>query len=239
MGKYIKWIGGGLGWAFFGPIGGLIGFFAGTLFDSADVKVYSQHSKTRSGDFAMSLLVLVAAVMKADGKVMKSELDYVKTYFVKHYGPVAASEAIMMLRDLLNQQIPVRDVALQIKQHLDYSSRLQLLYFLYGVSGADGKYDKAEIHVIENIADYLGVTGTDKESIRAMFIGTTDAHFKILEVEKTATDDEIKKAYRKMALKYHPDKVNYLGEDVRKSAEEKFKKLTEAYEAIKKERGMN
>ncbi len=71
-----------------------------------------------------------------------------------------------------------------------------------------------------------------------MFVPETDSSYKILEIERTASNDEVKKAYRKMAMKYHPDKVSHLGEDYRKSADEKFKKVNEAYEKIKKERNM-
>ena len=71
-----------------------------------------------------------------------------------------------------------------------------------------------------------------------MFIPSTGAAYKILEVEQSASNDEIKKAYRKMARKYHPDMVSHLGEDFQKSANEKFRKVNEAYEMIKKERNM-
>jgi DnaJ like chaperone protein len=71
-----------------------------------------------------------------------------------------------------------------------------------------------------------------------MYYKDTTSAFKILEIESTATDDEVKKAYRKMAMKYHPDKVRGLGEQHEKSANEKFLKVQEAYEQIKKERGI-
>ncbi len=187
----------------------------------------------------MSLLVLVAAVMKADGKVVKSELDYVKQYFAQSFGPAASQEAMLYLRDLLKQEIPLRDVATQIRQRLDHSSRLQLLHFLYGVSGADGNFHPEEVRVIDRIASYLGISHKDAQSIKSMFYGDTDAAYKILEVEANTSDEEIKKAYRRMAVKHHPDKVAYLGDDIKKAASEKFKKLNEAYEQIKKERGIN
>jgi DnaJ like chaperone protein len=59
-----------------------------------------------------------------------------------------------------------------------------------------------------------------------------------LEIDSSATDDEVKKAYRKQAMKHHPDKVSHLGEEIRKAAEEKFQKLNEAYERIKSARGI-
>jgi DnaJ like chaperone protein len=238
MGNLTKWITGGLGWAFFGPIGGIIGFVLGSFIEPQIGVQKFRPGPTTAGDFALSLLILVAAVMKADGKVVKSELDYVKRYFTQSFGESTASEAIMMLRDLLKQDINIREVTAQMKTRLDYSSKLQMLHFLFGISMADGQAHLHEVNLIQVISGYLGVSTKDYESIKSMFVPNTDTAYKILEIESTVTDDEVKKAYRKMAVKYHPDKVSYLGEDFRKSANEKFQKVNDAYEKIKKERGI-
>jgi DnaJ like chaperone protein len=121
---------------------------------------------------------------------------------------------------------------------MDYSSRLQLLHLLFGVSMADDSPNQSEINLIEKISGNLGISASDFMSIKNMFVPETDSSYKILEIERTATAEEVKKAYRKMAMKYHPDKVSHLGEDYKKAADEKFKKVNEAYEKIKKERNM-
>jgi DnaJ like chaperone protein len=239
MGSFAKWIGGGLGFVMGGPIGGLFGFVVGSFFDNATVQPTSiDNNVTTPGAFGMSLLVLIAAVMKADGKVVKSELDYVKQFFVRQFGRENAKEALVMLRDLLKQDIPVGDVCSQISRNMDYASRLQLMHLLFGVAGADGSFHSSEIKIIEMISTNLGISTSDYCSIRNMFIPETDSAYKILEIEPSATNEELKKAYRKIALKYHPDKVSHLGEDFRKTADEKFKKVNEAYEKIKKERNL-
>lgn len=241
MGNFGKWIVGGLGWVMGGPIGGLLGFLVGSMVDSTTSQTSSYTSidkHTTPGAFGVSLLVLIAAVMKADGKVVKSELDYVKQFFVRQFGKESAKEALMMLRDLLKKDIPLKDVCSQIGRNMDYSSRLQLLHLLFNVSIADGMIHQSEADIIERISGYLGVGTSDYLSIKNMFMPETDSSYKILEIEKPASNDEIKKAYRKMAMKYHPDKVSHLGDDFRKSAEEKFKKVNEAYEKIKKERNI-
>ncbi|WP_430973567.1 TerB family tellurite resistance protein [Sunxiuqinia rutila] len=243
MGKFAKWVAGGLGWAFFGPLGGILGFVVGSMVDSEAGVAPPPHQtatdarrRTTTGGYVMSLLVLVAAVMKADGKVLKSELDYVKEFFVRSFGASSAQEAIKMLRDILNQNIPVADVCRQIQKNMDYSSRLQLLHFLFGIAQADGSVDETEKNMIRMIAQTMGISQKDLESIQSMFVPNTDSAYKILEVERSASNDEIKKAYRKMAMKYHPDKVSYLGDDFQNAAKEKFQKVNEAYENIKKER---
>jgi DnaJ like chaperone protein len=122
---------------------------------------------------------------------------------------------------------------------MDYSSRLQLLHLLFNISLADGAANASEIAMIEEISGYLGIASSDYVSIRNMFVPETNSAYKILEIEPTATDEEVKKAYRRMAMKYHPDKVSHLGEEFRKTADEKFKSVNEAYEKIKKERNIN
>lgn len=242
MAKFAKWILGGLGWAVMPPLGGIFGFIVGSIIDNAQISPQEQQNQvgqsTTQGGYLMSLLVLVAAVMKADGKVLKSELDYTKQFFVRSFGAPAAGEAIKILRDLLNQNIPVTDVCIQIRKNMDQASRLQLLHFLFGIAVADGTVHESEHKLIAHIAQHMGISEKDYQSIESMFVANTDAAYKILEVEPSATDDELKKAFRKMALKYHPDKVHYLGEDVQKAANEKFQKVNEAWETIKKQRGI-
>jgi DnaJ like chaperone protein len=176
--------------------------------------------------------------MKIDGKVVKSELDYVKTFLVRQFGNERAKEALIVLKDLLKKDIPMSDVCYQIRRNMDYSSRLQLLHLLFNVSIADGMMHREEIDLMEKIYVALGVATSDYLSIKNMFIPETDSSYKILETEPTVTDEELKKAYRRMAMKYHPDKVVHLGEDFRRSADEKFKKVNEAYGKIKKERNI-
>lgn len=242
MGSFAKWIGGGLGFVMGGPLGAVLGFLVGSVVDNTTIHTSGYNpegERTAPGDFGMSLLVLVAAMMKADGRIVKSELDFVKHFFVRQFGEATAKEALRMLKDILKQDIPVRDVCLQISKNMDYSSRLQLVHILFNISAADGQVNASELSAVEKMAGYLGIGSSDFLSIRNMFIPETDSSYKILEIEPSTTNDEVKKAYRRMAMKYHPDKVSHLGEEFRKSADEKFKMVNEAYEKIKKERNMN
>jgi len=243
MANFIKWIGGGLGWALGGPIGGIIGFLAGSMFDSMNgaefaYKNTSGKPATTPGDFSVSLLILSAAVMRSDEKIMKSELDFVRNFFLKQFGSVYTERQMMMLREILKQDISLPEVCQQIKQYMDYPSRLQLLHFLFGVAWADGTYHLKELETIEQIGRLLGVRQPDYASVRAMFVKDTTSAFRILEITPEATDEEVKKAYRKMALKYHPDLVTHLGDDIQKAAQGKFQELNNAYNEIKKQRNL-
>lgn len=247
MAKFGKWIGGGLGWALGGPIGAIIGMSIGAFIDKAQVEFdtdykgdnSSRRYHTGSGDFGMSLLILSAGVMKADGKVMKSELDYVKEFFQRQFGQQKTNEFMRVFKDILQKDVPIREVCEQIRYNMKHPLRLQLIHYLFGISQADGHIHSREIEVIASIAAYMGISDKDFESIKAMFVKTSESPYKILEIDKDTPDAEVKKAYRKMAQKYHPDKVSQLGEDVQNSAKEKFQKVQEAYEYIKKERGFN
>jgi len=238
MGKYAKWIGGGLGWAFGGPIGGILGFVFGSMVDGIQRVDYQSSKGTQIGDFTASLLVLTAAVMKADEKVVKSELDYVKRFFLQQFPEEVVQEKMLVLRELLKQTIRVDEVSHQIRQYMNYSDRLQLLHFLFGVAVSDAQAHPKEISMIEVISGHLGINYPDFESIKAMFVKDSHSAYKILEIQPESSDDDVKKAYRRMAMKYHPDKVTHLGEDVQKAAKEKFQEVSNAYEQIKKERGL-
>jgi DnaJ like chaperone protein len=240
MRKFGKWIGAGLGWTIGGPIGALVGFAFGSLVDATNIEQFEKtRIDTTTGDFVVSLLVLMAAVMKADRKVVQSELTFVKQYLVRAFGEEEALEMLRILRDILKQDIPLKEVTLQIKGRMDYPSRLQLIHLIYGIAQADGDISETEMAVIEQIAYDLGLSGADIISVRNMYFQSADWAYSILEINSRASNEEIKKAYRQLALKNHPDKVAYLGEDIRKKAHEKFQKISEAYEAIKKERKMN
>lgn len=245
MSNYGKLIGAGLGWALGGPIGAIIGFIAGTIIDSTSALTTHTYEKeipryhTGRGDFAMSLLVLSAAVMKADGALMKSELAYVQRFFIRQFGAIKTQELMLIFREVLQKNIPLHEVCAQIRYNMQYPLRLQLLHYLFGIAEADSSVSQSEISTLQQISQYLGLSTDDFESIKAMFLRSTESHYKILEIEKKATDEEVKKAYRKMAVKYHPDKVTHLGDEFQKAAKEKFQKVQEAYEKIRKERGLN
>ena len=240
MSKYAKWIGGTLGWAFGGPIGGLVGFVVGSMFDQGeeDQREEQEYGRSQAGDFALSLVILSGAIMKADGRKLKAELDYIKAFFKHSYGVDKTQELMLVLRDTIDKPYSLREICTQIKTHLGHPARLQLMHFLVGVAKADGHIDEAELSLLKQIAGYIGVNPKDLESLLAMYEHDTNSAYKVLEVEPTASDEEVKKAYRRLALKYHPDKVAHLGEEVIKGAQEKFQQLTVAYETIKKQRNI-
>lgn len=228
----------GIGWWMAGPIGAIIGMVIGQLIENGRPQQTTSFGSQRNG-FVASLLVLMAAVMKADGKVLKSELEFVKLHLNTILGEDQTQQALIVLREVLKKEIPLTDVCHQIRVNLDYNSKVQLLHLLYGLAKADGSLVAGEVAVIHHISSMLGISEADYQSVLNMFFKSPESAYKILEVEPSATNEELKKAYRKMAVRFHPDKVSHLGEDFQASAKEKFQKVNEAYEQLKKERGFN
>ena len=241
MGKYGKWVAGGLGWVLGGPIGGIIGFFVGSMFDNTSVDFQNKTSDinvTAQGDFNISLLILSASVMKANGKVKKSELAYVKQFLLHQYGEAKAKQLLLTLKDILDKEIPLVDVTDQISNNMRGALRLQLMQYLFGIAKADGLVDDKEYQLLEQIARGLRIENNEFNSLKAMFYNSSASYYDVLNLSKSANDDEVKKAYRKLAVEYHPDKVANLGADHQEASKIKFQKILEAYENIKKERGI-
>ena len=264
-----KWIAGFLGWAAWGPIGGLIGYFLGKAVDdyidrsrqlppggdggnyggtgtgnrqaggyqrSAGTRGYTATEQRNS--FYLSLLVLSSAVIKADGKTHPSELECVRNFFRNNFGEQAATEAMEILRRLDSQQVNIYSVGDQIASNMNYSQRLQLFHFLVQIATADGEFATAEKSVLEAIGSVIRLSKSDTDSVIAMFYKGDTSAYTVLEISPSATDDEVRAAYRRMAMKNHPDRVATLGPDVQKAAAEKFRQVHDAYETIKRQRGM-
>lgn len=228
-----KWIGAAAGWFFAGPIGGIIGYYVGK-------NVFASKVDNKTA-FEISLLILSSVVIKADGKVLKSELEYVKKFFTNTFGTTKSNEYFRMFNNLNKQDYSskLRQVCLQLNSHINHSSRLEIIHFLFGVSAADNEIHPNELEQIKRIATYMNINSYDFESIQSMFFSkgsNSEKWYTILGISKDATDTEVKKAYRKMAVKYHPDKLIGVSDDIKKLAEEKFLVVKESYEQIMKGR---
>lgn len=189
-------------------------------------------------DFEPNLLSLCALVIKADGQVSQRELDYVRDYFVRAYGKERANATFRMFNELIkNREISAQRICYYLSQRTSYEVRLQIVHLLFGIAQADGSVSASEANQIQEIAGYFRISRSEFESIKAMFFKNPDTAYKILELSPSASVDEIKKAYRTMVKKYHPDRVITNDEAIKKGAEEKFRQVQEAYEQIQKERG--
>lgn len=231
-----------LGYIIFRFPGAVIGYLIGSLLESNSSRPsfnpYQSSRQVTPADFELNLLSLASLVIKADGKVSQTELDYVRMYFVQAYGKERANANFRLFNEVIKKrEVSAVKIANYLKQRTRYESRLQIIHFLFSIADADGHVSEAEIRMINEISGYMGVYPNDFSSIKAMFFKNPDSAYKILEIDRNASVSEIKAAHRKMVKKYHPDKLQHLDEAHRRGGEEKFKKVQEAYEQIRKEKG--
>jgi DnaJ like chaperone protein len=219
--------------------GGTQSTSSGGGYQSSDDIFSFYQQRSSAYDFPTMLIALSAAIMKADGKVLRAELDYVKSFFSQQFGPNFSAQHLQTLKQFLDSgNIPLDRICQDIRMRTQEEVRLQLLHYLFGISKSDGDVSDSEIKELHRIASMMGISNQDFETIKNMFYRDINSDYKVLGIESSATDEEVKKAYRQMAIKYHPDKVAQLGEEYQLGAKEKFQKIQEAYENIKKKRGM-
>ena len=251
-----KWIGGIVGFMAAGPLGALAGYALGKLLEgSNDYSGNGEYTHTdptygQRNSFLFSLLVMASYIIKADGKVMHSEMEFVRQFLRVNFGETAVSEGNQILLNLFEQRkrMEAKDPSAfknaiyecgeQIKVSMNYEQRLQLLGFLAKIAQSDGNVCNEEVEALKEIAFYIGLSAQEVDSMLNLGGKTLAEAYKVLEINEDATDEEVKKAFRKLALKHHPDKVASLGEDIKKAAEEKFQQINNAKEMIFKARGI-
>ena len=240
----LKWITAILGYTYFRFGGAILGYFLGStlekLFFNSNQPPFGQvqFQRMRTDQVQLNLLALAAIVIKADGKVDQRELEFVRRYFIANYGKETAETIFSKFNTAVKgEQQNVHELTQLFVQGARYETRLQIVHFLFGIANADGHIAEQEILKIRQIAQSLKLRSSDFESIRAMFIQSADNSYTIWDISRSATDAEVKKAYREMAKKYHPDKIRSEDPALKKGAQEKFQQVQAAYETIQKERG--
>jgi|TARA_B110000263_G_scaffold127214_1_gene110666 DnaJ like chaperone protein len=241
----VKWIGAILGYMYFRFGGAFLGYFMGSFIDriiKGNVRGsfgHSQNHKINTEDFELNLLSLSAIIIKADGKVLRNELNFVRNYFISNYGKVYADKIFAKFNIQIKKESQnIEKVTDFFKKITPYETRLQVVHFLFGIANADGHISELEVKKVYEIAIALGIRLPDFDSIKAMFVKQADNAYKILEIDPNVTDVEVKKAYREMAKKYHPDKLISDDPALKKGAQEKFQEVQKAYEAIQKKRNI-
>jgi len=232
------WLGGIYGWGIGGVAGGLLGFVAGTVVDSFELFSRKRDKKPMMGEFATNLLVLIAAVMKADGPVVKSELEYVKQFLKQNFGEKEAAKALVLLNTICKLNNPPDKACAFVNSHLDQSSKLQLIHFLYNLANIDGNACDAEQKLLKKISNVLRVSLSEDKSIGRVEVREKEIIMAYATLGANRNDSiiDLKKAYRTLANKYHPDKVAFLDENQKRNAKDQFQRLSSAYEIIKKDK---
>lgn len=271
-----KWIGSALGWILSGGnvLGAIAGYCIGSLLSDATSTAERENGFNGNGNtfrndysdtqfnqrpfeedrnsFLFSMLVLSSYIIKADGKIMHSEMNCVRNFLRNNFGEQAVRQGEDILLKLFEMQKQqgattfketIRKSCVEISFHMNIGQRLQLLNYLIIIAKVDGNVSPEEVYALKEVAAYLGLSAQDVDSILNMEASSNqqiglDEAYKILGISPNATNDEVKAAYRKMALKHHPDRVSTLGDDIREAAEKKFQEINNAKERIYKARGL-
>ena len=244
--------------------GAILGYLIGSFIENMNFGVTTEEEPTfrgtgTRGDFSHSFLVLTAAVLRADGTVTRNELEFVKELYKQNFGIDKTRADMLVLRDILEGEIKWENACASIRSNMIQTERVKLIHYLFGIAKADGDVTQNELSIIKTISLNISLTQWDFEAIRSKFTGTynrefweeytgssgrqpthykRENHYKTLGLENTATDQEVKATYRKLARQHHPDKHASKSTEETKAAEEKFKKIQQAYNEIKKERGL-
>ncbi len=271
-----KWIGSALGWILSGGnvLGAIAGYCIGSLLSDATSTAERENGFNGNGNtfrndysdtqfnqrpfeedrnsFLFSMLVLSSYIIKADGKIMHSEMNCVRNFLRNNFGEQAVQQGEDILLKLFEMQKQqgattfketIRKSCVEISFHMNIGQRLQLLDYLIIIAKVDGIVSPEEVYALKEVATYLGLSAQDVDSMLNMEASSNqqiglDEAYKILGISPNATNDEVKAAYRKMALKHHPDRVSTLGDDVCEAAEKKFQEINNAKERIYKARGL-
>lgn len=233
---YTKWIGGIAGFMYGGFLGAFVGYYLGKTIG----KNFGSKKKMFEMSFEMSLLVLATIVIRADGKIKKSELDCVRLFFIQAFGKSKADIYFKVFNEIKQKPFPsIRSICMEINNSVNHKTRLQIIHFLFSLAHSDGDIDTKELEIVRKIAKYFWINDHDFHSIEAMFLNKNNIvnSYTILGLDESASDDDVKKAYRKIVKKYHPDKLVGVSNDVRNMAKTKFQSVKDAYEQIRKKRG--
>ncbi len=232
----IKWVAAVIGYSFLRFPGAILGFMVGGFFEflsKNSLQIRTSSYAINPETFQLNLLALSALIIKADGKIEQKDLDFVRSFFIGQYGKERADSIFRTFNTQIKKETQHLDQLTRVfVQQTAYETRLQILHFLFGIANADGNISDEELQKLSQVASGMRLRLPDFESIKAMFVKNTDNAYKILEIDSNASQDEIKSAYRKMAKKYHPDKLRGQDPAMIKGAEEKFREVQKAYETL-------
>jgi len=223
---------------------------------------YSFLQISYSSFFSSEIIVpLIAYVLKSDGDVSTKELRFVKEYLIKEYGERTALDYYELLQPYLNKNLSLTKSLKKISFEEATPTLVHLLNFLIKISIIDGYLKNSEYRALLIICKGLELPRIRLDSMLAMYNYITEDNFKqnqnnqkkrsqksnqtlsskraytILEIDESASTKDIKKSYRKLVVLYHPDKLIHLDKKFQKGAKEKYQKINDAYELLKKTRG--
>jgi DnaJ like chaperone protein len=223
-----------------GLFGAMAGFAIGSIIDKLHRDGFflweGDRKNGESGDFIFSTMILATAILKAKSDNQETESTYIFNFLKEQYGEIKAAEYLKILNKTMKQEWDIRKITQQLRSKNNYETRLQLLFFLFGIANADTAIEDKELAILKIIGIHLGISANDFEAISSNFLSELDKSYRTLKINPDASEQQIKDAYRILVNKYHPDKITE-SNSLSSFAEEKFQKVQLAYNRIKTEKG--
>lgn len=212
------------------------------------VATYEQSQSESHNRFVWLLVQILIHTAKIDGQITREEVQTIHRFF--QYNLRYSQTQMLWVKELIKEatnSVQSLDALLQeFKSTFGYEPRIILLELVYQVLFTKTSVPENELKVAHYIAAYLGISDYDLRTIEAKYRykhqygaaagqDVAGKHYATLGLEKGASMEEIKKAYRKLSMQYHPDKVAHLGDEFRAIAEAKMKDINAAYDYFKRQ----
>jgi DnaJ like chaperone protein len=234
--------GAGLGWFVGGPLGAIVGAAIQSALSSRTRQQLrgSQGQTNAEAIFVTNLVAIMTKICMADGHISKEERNVIHNFFAKSLG--YSGEELRFIDAIINEtdrrDPDLRQICLAIDKFANHEQRFVLLDLAYNIAAVDHVITDSEQRAIDEIVSAFNLSHEEHESIKARHpIAKAGDHYTVLGVDSSASNEELKKAYKHLAKQYHPDKVNHLGEELVEFAHQKFQDINESYQALKKQRG--
>jgi DnaJ like chaperone protein len=244
-----KLIGAGVGYFLGGPLGAVLGAMVGHLFADAradadapriagkrqrDPRIGQQQQEIY---FVATLVGILTAMLRADGQVRREEVRTIRAFFRDRLGYRGESEQIVreLIKRFLKDGVDLDALCRDVARHANYPTRLLLIQCLFDVAMADGHFHAEEKAVFDRVVRLLGIDASDLPHPTGA--GAPGGDFEVLGVSPDADREAVRSAYRALIMKYHPDRVEHLGEEFRDLAQQKFVEIQGSYERICAARG--
>lgn len=221
-----------------------------------DFKEYHLSKVSKSFVTGKNLTVISYHLMNADGEISKLEKTYFENFMFYEFERKFIVKYYIKNLNLFHKKISLKKACLKLNNSLRYSGKVQLLHFYISLITKDKFLSVGEIALLRKICKYSGIHYKTLDAVLAMFNYTSEEdlnkktyaktyktnsikkYYTILEIEETATEEEIKTAYRDLVKIYHPDK-QFGKEKLNLSiAKQKFQAIQEAYDKIKQHKGI-
>lgn len=220
-----------------------VAFWAFSYYIRRKVSEYEQTQTESRKNFVSLLVHILVKVAQFDGNITRAELQTIKNFFRAnlHYNQNQMFWVNELIKDATHNPDSLETLLAQFRSSFAYEPRLILVELVYQVFFSNVRVTDQELELARNIAEYLELSTFDLQTIQSRYIhmrqtavNLEQQYYETLGLQPDATFEDIKKAYRKLSMTYHPDKVGHLGEEFRGVAEEKMKEINAAYQYFKK-----